>query len=117
MQEPFTVSNVAQAAATASLEDSHQVRRSRECNQRGKRYLVQEFERLGLRWVPSEANFVLVKFGARANDVCQGLREKGLLVRDRSHEVPGTIRITAGKKSQVRKLLKLLPEVMNSCAP
>ena len=74
-------------------------------------------DRLGLPCYATEANFVLVKFGARANDVCQGLREKGLLVRDRSHEVPGTIRITAGKKSQVRKLLRLLPEVMNSCAP
>ena len=72
-------------------------------------------DRLGLPYFATEANFVLVKFGEKAKDVYRGLREKGLLVRDRTHEVPGTIRITAGKKSQIRKLLKLLPEVMKSC--
>jgi histidinol-phosphate aminotransferase len=67
---------------------------------------------LGLSYFPSQANFVLVRFGGRTKKVCEGLRERGLLVRDRSRDIPGTVRITVGTKRQMRKMLKLLAEVM-----
>jgi histidinol-phosphate/aromatic aminotransferase/cobyric acid decarboxylase-like protein len=47
--------------------------------------------------------------------VCAGLREKGILIRDRSHELEGTARITAGKKAQTRKVLAALKEVLAAC--
>ena len=117
VQSPYSVNSLAVICAIEAVQDQDYIREYVGEVLESREMLRSGLDRLGLPYYATEANFVLVKFGARANDVCQGLREKGLLVRDRSHEVPGTIRITAGKKSQVRKLLKLLPEVMNSCAP
>ena len=58
---------------------------------------------------PTQANFVLVDFGERRGPrLCQSLRERGILVRDRSGELPGTVRITVGTKAQTAKLLAAL---------
>ena len=115
VQSPYSVNSLAVICAIEAVQDQDYIRTYVEEVLESRDILRSGLDRLGLPHFATEANFVLVKFGARAKDVYQGLREKGLLVRDRSHEVPGTIRITSGKKSQVRKLLRLLPEVMKSC--
>jgi histidinol-phosphate aminotransferase len=61
--------------------------------------------------VKSSANFVLARFGKRAVEVRDYLRSKGILVRDRSYEAPGCVRITAGTREQTRHLLATLQEV------
>ncbi len=115
VQSPYSVNSLAIICAIEAIQDQDYIQTYVAEVLESRDILRSGLDHLGLPYFATEANFVLVKFGAGAKDVDQGLREKGLLVRDRSHEVPGTIRITAGKKSQVRKLLKLLPEVMTSC--
>jgi histidinol-phosphate aminotransferase len=68
-------------------------------------------ERLGIGYVPSSANFVLARIGARAVEVRDALRDRGILVRDRSYEIPGAVRITVGTREQTRRLLAALEEV------
>ena len=53
-------------------------------------------EKLGVTYVPSSANFVLANFGKRAVEVRDRLRGQAILVRDRSYEAPGCVRITVG---------------------
>jgi len=65
-------------------------------------------EQLGVRYVPSSANFVLGHFGKRAIEICDALRGQGILVRDRSYEAPGCVRITVGTREQTRRLLAAL---------
>jgi len=70
-------------------------------------------EKLGIGYVPSSANFVLGRFGARAIAVRDALRGRGILVRDRSYEAAGCVRITVGTREQTRTLLAALEEIWN----
>ena len=70
-------------------------------------------EKLGITYVPSSANFVLGNFGKRAIEVRDALRGQGILVRDRSYEAPGCVRITVGTREQTRRLLAALEEIWN----
>ena len=66
------------------------------------------------RYVPSSANFVLGRFGKRAIEVRDRLRDQAILVRDRSYEAAGCVRITVGTREQTRRLLAALEEIWNS---
>jgi histidinol-phosphate aminotransferase len=80
IREPFNVNSVAQAAALASLGDQAEVARRREENQEQKTYLYSGFDRLGITWVPSQANFVWVKT-KKPVEVFEALLEEGVIVR------------------------------------
>ncbi len=60
------------------------------------------FERLGIQYFPSQANFVLFYAGDRAIPIRDALRERGVLVRDRSYEIPGCVRVTIGTRGAGR---------------
>jgi histidinol-phosphate aminotransferase len=62
-------------------------------------------EKLGIGQAASSANFILGYFGERAIEVRDALREKAILVRDRSYEIPGGVRITAGTRAQAQAVL------------
>jgi histidinol-phosphate/aromatic aminotransferase/cobyric acid decarboxylase-like protein len=67
-------------------------------------------EKLKISYVPSSANFVLMNAGKKASGLRDALRDRGILVRDRSHEVPGHVRITVGTREQTRRLLRALED-------
>jgi histidinol-phosphate aminotransferase len=60
-------------------------------------------DKVGLRWWPSRANFVLVEIGARHAEFVQSMRTAGVLVRDRSNDpgCDGRVRITIGTREQM----------------
>ncbi|PZX30729.1 HISTIDINOL-PHOSPHATE AMINOTRANSFERASE [Cupriavidus phytorum] len=100
IRQPFNVNSVAQAAAIAALADTDFLRRSAELNRDGKRQLTQAFERLGLEYVPSSGNFVLVRVGdddgagARVN---LALLRQGVIVRPvGNYNLPRWLRVTIG---------------------
>ncbi len=68
---------------------------------------------LGVRVFPSAANFVLADFGPEAGTVVRRLAARGILVRDRRSDFPrpGFVRLTAGTRSQTRRLIRALEEV------
>ena len=68
-------------------------------------------ERLGIDQVPSSANFILAYFGDRAIEVRDALREQTILVRDRSYEIPGGVRITVGTRDQANRVLEALEKI------
>ena len=76
-----------------------------------RQLLCRGFEKLGIRYVPSSANFVLGDFGKRAIEVRDALRGQGILVRDRSYEAPGCVRITVGTREQTQRLLDALEQI------
>ena len=68
-------------------------------------------EKLGIAYAPSSANFVLDTSATRAVEVRDALREKAILVRDRSYEIPGGVRITVGTREQARRVLDELEKI------
>ncbi len=106
---PFNVGNVAQAAALAALDDTGFVERSRRGNIEGMRYLAAGLERLGFTSVPSCGNFILVDFGAKAQDVFETLLQNGIIVRPvAGYDLPQYLRITVGRPEQHDRLLGVL---------
>jgi len=67
--------------------------------------------RLGIRFYPSRANFVLFHAGERAIPIRDALRDKGVLVRDRSYEIAGCVRVTIGTRAQVERFLTELEKL------
>jgi len=109
LRQPFNVNSVAQAAALASLQDPEQVRRAQELNAAGKRYLYQEFERLGLRYAPTQANFIFVDCGRDSRQVFEALLKKGVIVRTGDiFGYPTFIRVTIGTPEMNERFIREL---------
>jgi len=110
-QSPYSVNSLAVEAAQAAIEDTAYVRDYVAEVLAARELLCLGLEKLGIRYVPSSANFVLGDFGKRALEVRDALRGESILVRDRSYEAPGCLRITVGTRAQTRRLLAALNEV------
>jgi len=121
VREPFNVSSVAQAAALASLEDGEQVERTRALNRKAKEYLYGEFERLGLGYTPSQANFVWVDVGRDCRPVFTELLRRGVIVRTGDiFGAPTHLRVTTGTEEQSERFVRALGEVLggvSGCRP
>jgi histidinol-phosphate aminotransferase len=98
-------------AATEAVRDTEYIRNYVSEVLAGRELLCEGFGRLGIPFFRSQANFVLMRTGERSIEVRDRLREMGVLVRDRSYEIPGCVRVTAGTREQVRTFLKALEEV------
>jgi histidinol-phosphate aminotransferase len=107
-QSPYSVNSLAVVAAQAAVEDTTYVETYVAEVLAARELLCFGLEKLGIRYVPSSANFVLGHFGQRAIEVRDALRGQGILVRDRSYEAPGCVRITVGTREQMRRLLTAL---------
>jgi histidinol-phosphate aminotransferase len=111
-QSPYSVNSLGVLCASEAIEDQEYVRSYVREVLEGREMLLAGLRQLGVPFYPTFANFVLADFGERAGQVCAALRERGVLVRDRSAEAPGTVRITVGTKSQINQLLRGLGEVL-----
>jgi histidinol-phosphate aminotransferase len=110
-QSPYSVNMLAAMAAEAAVRDTAYVARYVEQALQSRRLLEQGFDKLGIRYVPSAANFILGYFGDRAIEVCDVLRKHAILVRDRSYEIPGGVRITVGTPEQAQQVLTELERI------
>ena len=99
-RQPFNANGIAQAGALAGLLDEEHMRKTRELTHEGRDYFEKEFAVMGLEYVPSFANFVLVKVGD-GNAVFQAMLRKGIILRAMgSYGLPEWIRISVGTMDQ-----------------
>lgn len=110
-QSPYSVNALAVMAAKAAVADRQYVETYVAEVLAARELLCVGLERLGITYVPSSGNFVLGQFGSRAIEVRDALRGRAILVRDRSYEAPGCVRITVGTREQTRELLNALEEI------
>jgi histidinol-phosphate aminotransferase len=111
VRQPFNVNAIGQAAAAAALDDAEFVTRTRTVNAAGLRQLKAGFDALGLPWVPSEANFMLVKVGDGVRWFAE-LQKRGMIVRPmKPYGMPEWLRVTVGTQAQNIRLLACLKEV------
>ena len=111
-RQPFNVNGIAQEGALAGLQDDEHQQKTRELTWAGRDYLQREFAALGLEFVPSFANFVLVKVGdGRA--IFKKLLQTGIIVRDMtSYELPEWIRVSVGTMSQNERFIAELKKLL-----
>jgi histidinol-phosphate aminotransferase len=107
-RQPFNANGIAQAGALAGISDQNHMNRTRELTHEGRNYLQSEFTEMGLTFVPSVANFVLVHVGD-GDGVFQALLRKGIIVRAmRSYKLPEWIRVSVGTMEQNRRFIQEL---------
>jgi histidinol-phosphate aminotransferase len=108
VRQPFNVNALAQAAAVAALADSAYVEESRRLNRDGMRALEEGLATLGLAWLPSHANFLLVKVGDAAR-IYSRLLQQGVIVRPvANYGLPEWLRVTVGLPAENRRFLATL---------
>jgi histidinol-phosphate aminotransferase len=110
-QSPYSVNMLAAMAAEAAVEDTAYVGNYVTEALASRELLRAGLEKLGIAQARSSANFILGYFGDRAIEVRDALREKAILVRDRSYEIPGGVRITVGTREQARRVLEELERI------
>ena len=114
IRQPFNVNSVSQAAAAAALTDQDFVRQAVALNAVEMARMCQIVVDLGLTFVPSAANFLLLDLGGRSGEeVYRGLLERGVIVRPMApYGLPGTVRVTVGLPEENDLFLAALGEVV-----
>ena len=110
-QSPYSVNAVAAMAARIAIQDQKFIEDYALEVLTARELLYVGLERLKIPYIKSQANFVLFQAGERAIPIRDELRRRGVLVRDRSYEIPGCIRVTIGTRDQVQQFLDELEQI------
>jgi histidinol-phosphate aminotransferase len=110
-QSPYSVNMLAAMAAEAAVADTQFVANYVSEALAAREILRAGLEKIGIAQAPSSANFILGYFGDRAIEVRDALRDRAILVRDRSYEIAGGVRITAGTRAQARRVVEELEKI------
>ncbi len=110
---PFNVNSLAQAAALASLSDEEQVKKTRKMNTLGKKFFYAAFGDLGLYYVPTQTNFILINLKRNGKKICQELLRKGIIVREMSAwGMNNYMRVTIGREEENRRFVQALKKII-----
>jgi histidinol-phosphate aminotransferase len=112
-QSPYSVNTMAALAARAAIRDQAFVEGYVDEVLAARALAYEGLHKLGIKTFPSEANFILFRAGDRAIPIRDALRERGVLVRDRSYEIPGCVRVTIGTRQQIERFLEELQVLWN----
>jgi histidinol-phosphate aminotransferase len=107
-QSPYSVNALAALAARAAIRDRAYIEKYVDEVLAARARAYEGLHELGIKTFPSEANFILFELGERAIPIRDALREQGVLVRDRSYEIPGCVRVTIGTRAQIERFLEEL---------
>jgi len=113
IRNPFNVTMLSQAAAVAALDDDEFLVRIIENNQAGKYYLYEEFDKMGLEYVKTEANHIAFNAGKDGGLVFQELLQRGVIIRPIGGEKYRTwLRVSIGTMEENREFIRALQEVL-----
>ncbi len=110
-QSPYSVNALAAMVARIAVQDQSFVEEYVLEVLTARELLYVGLERLKISYIPSQANFVLFQVGDRAIPIRDELRNRGILVRDRSYELPGYLRVTVGTRDQIQRFLDELEQI------
>jgi len=108
LRPPFNTSSLAQQAALGALSDTDHIDSSRAVNEQGKKFLYGELDSLGLKYVPTEANFIYMPLEQDSADLYMKLLKEGVIVRPMG---PRELRVTIGLPDENRRFIESLRKV------
>jgi histidinol-phosphate aminotransferase len=108
IRQPFNINLLAQTAALAALDDTEHVRKTRANNFAGLEFFERAFRDLKLGFVPSHANFILVRVG-EGQRVFEAMQKQGVIVRPMGgYQLPEWIRISIGTPKENERCFGVL---------
>jgi histidinol-phosphate aminotransferase len=114
MRTVFSVTRTAEAAALAAIGDEQHIRKTLENNSAGVEYLSGKIGEMGLRVVPTWANFLYVEAGEDAAALGKRMQDAGVIIRPLTGKwgAPKAIRITVGTPEQNQRCVTVLKKVV-----
>ena len=114
VRKPFNVNSVAQSAALISLGHKEWLDKSREMVFAGKEYLYKQLDKLEIKYVPTQANFLLIELDEKGKVISDKLMAYGIIVRaTTSFGLPNCIRVTIGTKKQNMRFIEVFKKIIN----
>jgi histidinol-phosphate aminotransferase len=115
LRMPFNINRLAQVAARAALKDTAFLAQTQEVVRAGKELLYRELTRLGLKFVPTQANFILIRVPRLGREVYQAMLRQGVIIRAMdAYGFPEYIRVNMGRPEENRRFIAALEKVLNS---
>jgi len=116
VRQPFNITSLGQVAVEAGMDDHEHVRRTLKINADGMAYLEREFGRMGLPFLPSQANFILVEVGD-GHAIYEKLLREGIIVRPMNgYGLPRHVRVSIGLAEENRRMIAALGRVLGRSA-
>ncbi len=113
VREPFNVNSLAQIGAIGALKDKDFLARSKKAVREGKKFLYSELKAIGIRYVPSVTNFILIELGPKSGEITEKLLKKGVIIRNmKAWGLENFIRVTIGKDSENKRFIKELKKII-----
>jgi histidinol-phosphate aminotransferase len=117
VRQPFNINAIAQAGALAALGDTAHAEKTRQKNSRGLKLYMRAFRKLGLEYVPSSANFILVRVGD-GQGVFSRMQKLGVIVRPMGgYQLPEWVRISIGTAKENQRCLEALEAALAKPEP
>ena len=114
VRQPFNANALAQAGATAALDDFEFVERTQKLVREGLEYLYQSIEHMGLKYIRTETNFFLIRVPIGGERVYELMLKEGVIVRSmKSYDLPDYIRINAGLREENERFVRTLRKVLD----
>lgn len=114
VRQPFNINSIAQSGALAALDDEQHLQQTLENNARGLAFFENELFQMKLSYVPSHANFILVRVGP-GQEVFNSLQKLGVITRPMGgYNLPEFIRISVGNPQENARCMQALRAVMTT---
>jgi len=115
VREPFNVNRVAQVAAVEALKNKNFLKKVLVHTRKEKLFLYRELKRLGILYVESATNFILVNFKRNIKDLYKHLLKRGMIIRDMSSwGLKNFFRVTVGLHNENEAFIKYLKDYLNT---
>ena len=112
-RQPFNVNLLAQVAAVAALDDKTFLKKTKKLVLDGKSYLYEKLSKMGIAYVPSVANFLLIDVGRDGQMVFNAMLRYGVITRDmKQYGLKNFIRVTIGTKKENERFIKVLKKTL-----
>ena len=111
VRQPFNTNSLAQIGALAALADRKHVERSSTINNEGKQFLYREFDRLGIKYIQTETNFIMFETQLDGKDIYTGLLKTGVIIRPMG---PKKLRVTIGLPEENKRFVAELERIVKS---
>ena len=116
MREPFNCSVLAQRGGLAALQDEAFIARTVEANEQGRQVMevaLGKLDSLGVRWTPSQTNFLLIETPKPAKDVFDAMLHHGVIVRPMAgYGLPNHVRVTIGTPEECQWFIEAFEQVL-----
>ena len=113
VRQPFNVNILAQVAGLAAIEDKKFLKKTRRLTIQGKNFVYKELSSLGLGFLPSETNFILIDVGRDGMEVFKAMLKFGVIVRDmHAYGLKNFIRVTIGTQKENERFVRVLRKVL-----